>query len=90
MMLALRRASAPSVVHLRHINELTWQNQAALLTTNLPMVLGYLDDGAIVSLSPTRMAVPCARHPIGRLVLTDRMAPTPKQPYVSPGLCVSP
>lgn len=57
MMLALQGASTPSVVHLRHINELTWQEQAALLIANLPAVLGDLESGAIVSLSPTRMAV---------------------------------
>jgi len=57
MMLALRRATTPSVVHLRHINELTWQNQGALLTANLPEVLRDLQEGAIVSLSPTRMAI---------------------------------
>lgn len=57
MMLALRRASTPSVVHLRHINELTWHAQVALLVANLPTVLNDLDEGAIVSLSPTRMAV---------------------------------
>ena len=56
-MLALRRATTPSVVHLRHINELTWQDQGTLLTANLPTVLDDLVDGAIVSLSTTRMAV---------------------------------
>lgn len=57
MMLALRRATTPSVVHLRHINELTWQEQGALLTANLPTVIDDLADGAIVSLSTTRMAI---------------------------------
>jgi predicted nuclease of predicted toxin-antitoxin system len=56
-MLALHDASTPSVVHLRHINELSWQEQAELLVSNLPTVLDDLANGAIVSLSPTRMAV---------------------------------
>ena len=56
-MLALRRATTPSVVHLRHINELTRQAQGALLTANLPTVLDDLRHGAIVSLSPTRLAI---------------------------------
>jgi len=57
MMLALRRATTPSVVHLRHINELALHAQSALLVANLPTVLNDLNKGAIVSLSPTRMAV---------------------------------
>lgn len=57
MLLALQGAGAPSVVHLRHINELTRQEQAALLVANLPTVLDDLAHGAIVSLRPTRMAV---------------------------------
>ena len=55
--LALHGAATPSVVHLRHINELTVGEQAALLVANLPTVLEDLEYGAIVSLSPTRMAV---------------------------------
>jgi predicted nuclease of predicted toxin-antitoxin system len=57
MMLALRRADSPSVVLLRHVNELARDEQAALLIANLPTVLNDLECGAIVSLSPTRMAV---------------------------------
>jgi predicted nuclease of predicted toxin-antitoxin system len=56
-MLALHGAATPSVVHLRHINELSWREQAALLVANLPTVLDELEHGAIVSRSPTRMAV---------------------------------
>ena len=56
-MLALHGAATPSVVHLRHINELTRQELATLLVANLPTVLDDLKHGAIVSLSPTRMAV---------------------------------
>jgi predicted nuclease of predicted toxin-antitoxin system len=57
MMLALRAARRPSVVLLRQIAELPRLNQAALLTANLPSVLDDLERGAIVSLSPTRLAV---------------------------------
>jgi predicted nuclease of predicted toxin-antitoxin system len=57
MMLALRAARQPSVVLLRQIAELPRLNQAALLTANLPSVLDDLERGAIVSLSPTRLAV---------------------------------
>ena len=56
-MLALRGDATPSVVHLRPINERSWQAQGALLVTNLPSVLDDLENGAIVSLGPTRMAV---------------------------------
>ncbi|MGH3589171.1 MAG: hypothetical protein ACRDQ0_22915 [Pseudonocardia sp.] len=57
MLLALRRATSPSVVLLRHVNELSRVEQGALLIANLPEVLDDLEAGAIVSLSPTRMAV---------------------------------
>ncbi|MDQ2707471.1 MAG: DUF5615 family PIN-like protein [Actinomycetota bacterium] len=56
-MLALHSAATPSVVHLRNINELSLQALAALLIENLPTVLDDLENGAIVSLSLTRMAV---------------------------------
>lgn len=57
MMLALRRATNPSVVLLRHVNELSPADQGSLLTANLPAVLDDLARGAIVSLSPRRMGV---------------------------------
>jgi hypothetical protein len=44
MMLALHGAATPSVVHLRHINELSWQAQAALLIANLPTVLDDMEN----------------------------------------------
>ncbi|WP_219416742.1 hypothetical protein [Pseudonocardia nigra] len=56
-LLALRRTASPSVVLLRHVNELPREAQSALLIANLPTVLDDLGCGAIVSLSPTRMAV---------------------------------
>lgn len=57
MLLALRAAANPSVVLLRGVAELTWPAHAALLVANLGAVATDLDRGAIVSLSPTRMAV---------------------------------
>jgi predicted nuclease of predicted toxin-antitoxin system len=57
IMLALRRVAAPSVVLLRHVTELPRQEHGALLIANLPQVRDELDRGAIVSLSPTRLAV---------------------------------
>lgn len=57
MLLALRAASSPSVVLLRGVAELTWTAHAALLIANLESVATDLDRGAIVSLSPTRIAV---------------------------------
>ena len=57
MLLALRRTTSPSVIHLRHVAELTPEVHAALLVANLPAIAPDLDRGAIVSLSPTRLAV---------------------------------
>lgn len=57
MMLALRRAGSPSVVLLRHATHLRPGAQAALLVANLPTVSRDLESGAVVSLSPTRLAV---------------------------------
>lgn len=57
MMLALSGADRPSVIQLRHVNELATFDVAALLTANMPAVLDALLQGAIVSLSPTRLAV---------------------------------
>lgn len=62
--LALAGAEGPSVVHLRRIAELPPAAHLRLLLANLPSVAADLDAGAIVSLSPTRLAV---RHlPIRR------------------------
>jgi predicted nuclease of predicted toxin-antitoxin system len=57
MMLALRRTTSPSVIHLRRIAELSPEAHAALLIANLPTISADLDRGVIVSLSPTRLAV---------------------------------
>jgi predicted nuclease of predicted toxin-antitoxin system len=56
-LLAARDSAAPSVVLLRHVAELPWREHEALLIANLPAVLGDLEQGAVVSLSPTRLAV---------------------------------
>jgi predicted nuclease of predicted toxin-antitoxin system len=57
MLLAARGSAGPSVVLLRHAAELPWLDHLALLVENLPAVLTDLQDGAVVSLSPTRLAV---------------------------------
>jgi predicted nuclease of predicted toxin-antitoxin system len=57
MLLAARRAATPSVVLLRHVAELRAQAHGDLLIANLPAVLHDLEQGAVVSLSPTRLSV---------------------------------
>jgi predicted nuclease of predicted toxin-antitoxin system len=57
MLLALRRSKSPSVVHLRGVDKLTPADHSALLIANLPQIIEDLEEGAIVSLSPTRLAV---------------------------------
>jgi predicted nuclease of predicted toxin-antitoxin system len=57
MLLALRATASPSVVLLRGVAALSWPAHATLLVANLEAVTPDLDQGAIVSLSPTRMAV---------------------------------
>lgn len=57
MLLALRRATSPSVVQLRHVAELAPEDHVALLGANLPQIAEDLDRGAIASMSPTRLAV---------------------------------
>ena len=56
-LLAMRRATSPSVVHLRHVAELVAEEHLRLLVANLPQIADDLNRGAIVSLSPTRLAV---------------------------------
>ncbi len=57
MLLSARGSAGPSVVLLRHVAELPWHEHQALLVANLPAVLADLKEGAVVSLSPTRLAV---------------------------------
>lgn len=56
-LLALRRATSPSVILLRHVAELTREVHERLLVPNLPAVVDDLEHGAIVSLSEVRLAV---------------------------------
>jgi predicted nuclease of predicted toxin-antitoxin system len=56
-LLAGRGSTKPSVVLLRHVAELPWREHEVLLVANLPAVLDDLQEGAVVSLSPTRLAV---------------------------------
>lgn len=57
MMFAARGSSAPSVVLLRQVAELAWPAHLSLLVDNLPSVEADLAVGAVVSLSPSRLAV---------------------------------
>jgi predicted nuclease of predicted toxin-antitoxin system len=57
MMLAMRRATSPSVVHLRHVAELSPDEHSALLAANLRTIEDDLDRGAIASLSTVRLAI---------------------------------
>ncbi len=57
MLLATRRSVGPSVILLRQVAELPWTVHLELLTANLSSVHPDLEAGAVVSLSPTRLAV---------------------------------
>lgn len=57
MLLASRGTARPSVIHLRQVAELSWRVHGDLLIANLPAVLDDLEHGAVVSLSPTRLAI---------------------------------
>jgi predicted nuclease of predicted toxin-antitoxin system len=57
MLLALRRTTSPSVVHLRHVAEFPPDDHIKLLAANLPAIAEDLERGAIASLSPVRLAV---------------------------------
>lgn len=57
MLLALRRVTSPSVIHLRHVSELPPEDHVDLLLANVEAITDALDAGAIVSLSPTRLAI---------------------------------
>jgi predicted nuclease of predicted toxin-antitoxin system len=56
-LLALRNATRPSVVHLRGVADQPPAVHLALLVDNLTSITDDLEAGAIVSLSPTRLAV---------------------------------
>ncbi len=57
MLVALRRATSPSVVLLRRVSELPPRQHAELLVANLRAVTEDLDRGAIVTISPGRVRV---------------------------------
>ncbi len=57
MLLALRRATSPSVIHLRHVSERPPADHVELLVANLATIAEDLERGAIVSLSPSRLAI---------------------------------
>jgi hypothetical protein len=57
MLLALRRATSPSVIHLRHVAELGSDEHGKLLLANIATIAKDLDRGVVVSLSPTRLAI---------------------------------
>jgi len=57
MLLALRHAESPSMIHLRHVAELRPDEHVKLLLANLPTIADDLERGVIVSLSPTRLAI---------------------------------
>lgn len=57
MLLALRKASSPSVVHLRGVAESPPATHSSLLIDNLGTIRAALEAGAIASLSPTHLRV---------------------------------
>ncbi|MEM9746226.1 MAG: DUF5615 family PIN-like protein [Actinomycetota bacterium] len=62
--LAIEGAEAPSIIHLRNVADLEPAAHLALLVANLGSVSDEIAAGAIVSLSPTRLAT--RRLPIRR------------------------
>ena len=52
MLVALRRATSPSIVLMRGVAELQPSTQAELLVSNLPSVIDDLVRGAIVTITP--------------------------------------
>jgi predicted nuclease of predicted toxin-antitoxin system len=57
MLLAIRRATSPSVIQLRKVAELSPPEHAGLLVANLPAIIADLERRVIVSLSPVRLAI---------------------------------
>ncbi|MEW6155623.1 MAG: DUF5615 family PIN-like protein [Actinomycetota bacterium] len=55
MLLALKEAALPSVILLRRVSELSPEEHAQLLVSNVPALTADLDRGVIVSLSPARL-----------------------------------
>ena len=57
MLVALRRATSPSIVLIRGVAELPPSAHAELLVSNLRSVIDDLDRGAIVTITPRRVRV---------------------------------
>ena len=57
MLVALRRATSPSIVLLRRVNDLSPDEHIDLLLANLPAVTADLHRGAIVSIAPDHLRV---------------------------------
>jgi predicted nuclease of predicted toxin-antitoxin system len=53
--LAIRKQTAPSVILFRHGSQHRPADQADLLKTNLPQLVGALDAGSIVVIQPDRI-----------------------------------
>jgi len=58
MLLVLKQAPLPSVILLRRVSELSPDEHAQLLVSFSPALIEDLDRGVVVSLSPTRLAIP--------------------------------
>ena len=56
-LLSIRRTSSPSVIHLREVADQPPDVHTALLLENLSALEDALANGAIVSLSPTRIRI---------------------------------
>lgn len=56
-LLAIRKQTSPSVILFRHGSQHRPCDQAALLQTNLPQLLGPLQTGSIVVIQPDRIRI---------------------------------
>ena len=83
MLLALRRATSPSVVHLRQVSELSPDDHAELLAANLGTIEEELTRGAIASLGPPASQSETCRsaelsEALGRVGPTHGEGPAPR------------
>ncbi len=56
-LLALRQASAPSVILFRRVSQRAPASQVSLLVANLPAVQGHLEQGSIVVFEESRLRI---------------------------------